>query len=36
MLDIEPNHRIVLSPFAVKRLTEFMQQLVKEYGAAIP
>src|SRR5258706_1023872 len=30
-LDIELNHRIVLSPFAVKRLTEVMQNLMKEY-----
>ena len=30
-LDIELNHRIVLSPFAAKRLTELMQQLMKEY-----
>ena len=30
-LDIEPNHRIVLSPFAAKRLTELLQQLMKEY-----
>lgn len=32
-LDIELNHRIVLSPFAAKRLTELMQQLMKEYEA---
>lgn len=30
-LDIELNHRMVLSPFAAKRLTELMQQLMKEY-----
>ena len=30
-LDIELNHRIVLSPFAARRLTELMQQLMKEY-----
>lgn len=30
-LDIELNHRIVLSPFAAKRLTELMQQLMQEY-----
>lgn len=30
-LDIELNHRVVLSPFAAKRLTELMQQLMKEY-----
>lgn len=30
-LDIELNHRIVLSPFAAKRLTELLQQLMKEY-----
>ena len=32
-LEIELNHRIVLSPFAAKRLTELMQQLMKEYEA---
>ncbi len=32
-LDIELNHRIVLSPFAAKRLAELMQQLLKEYEA---
>src|SRR6266516_8032169 len=32
-LDIELNHRIVLSPFAAKRLTELMQNLMKEYEA---
>jgi hypothetical protein len=31
MLDIELNHRIVLSPFAAKRLTELLQNLMKEY-----
>jgi hypothetical protein len=30
-LEIELNHRIVLSPFAAKRLCELMQQLMKEY-----
>ncbi|SRR6266568_209881 len=30
-LDIELNHRIVLSPFAAKRLSDLMQQLMKEY-----
>lgn len=30
-LDIELNPRIVLSPFAAKRLTERMPQLMKEY-----
>lgn len=30
-LDIELNHRIVLSPFAAKRLTELLQNLMKEY-----
>ena len=30
-LDIELNHRIVLSPFAAKRLTELLQQLMQEY-----
>jgi hypothetical protein len=29
--DIELNHRIVLSPFAAKRLTELLQNLMKEY-----
>lgn len=32
-LDIELNHRIVLSPFAAKRLSELLQQLMKEYEA---
>ncbi len=32
-LDIELNHRIVLSPFAAKRLTELLQNLMKEYEA---
>jgi hypothetical protein len=32
-LDIELHHRIVLSPFAAKRLTELMQNLMKEYEA---
>lgn len=30
-LEVELNHRIVLSPFAAKRLTGLMQQLMKEY-----
>ncbi|HEU4655738.1 MAG TPA: DUF3467 domain-containing protein [Steroidobacteraceae bacterium] len=30
-LEIELNHRIVLSPFAAKRLTQLLQQLMKEY-----
>jgi hypothetical protein len=30
-LEIDLNHRIVLSPFAAKRLTALMQQLMKEY-----
>lgn len=30
-LDIELNHRIVLSPFAAKRLSQLLQQLMKEY-----
>lgn len=30
-LEIELNHRIVLSPFAAKRLTQLMQNLMKEY-----
>jgi hypothetical protein len=30
-LEIELNHRIVLSPFAAKRLSELLQQLMKEY-----
>jgi Protein of unknown function (DUF3467) len=30
-LDIELNHRIVLSPFAAKRLSSLLQQLMKEY-----
>lgn len=30
-LEIELNHRIVLSPFAAKRLSQLMQQLIKEY-----
>lgn len=30
-LAIELNHRIVLSPFAAKRLTELLQQLMNEY-----
>jgi hypothetical protein len=32
-LEIDLNHRIVLSPFAAKRLTALMQQLMKEYEA---
>lgn len=30
-LEVELNHRIVLSPFAAKRLASLMQQLMKEY-----
>src|SRR6266545_7082544 len=30
-LDIELNHRIVLSPFAAKRLTELLNKLIQEY-----
>lgn len=30
-IDIELNHRIVLSPFAAKRLSDLLQQLMKEY-----
>jgi hypothetical protein len=30
-MEIELNHRIVLSPFAAKRLTGLLQQLMKEY-----
>lgn len=30
-VEIELNHRIVLSPFAAKRLTQLMQNLMKEY-----
>jgi hypothetical protein len=30
-LEIELNHRVVLSPFAAKRLSQLMQQLIKEY-----
>ncbi len=33
-LDIEIDHRIILSPFAAKRLTELLQKLMKEYEAA--
>jgi hypothetical protein len=29
--EIELNHRIVLSPFAAKRLSSLLQQLIKEY-----
>ncbi len=32
-LEIDLNHRIVLSPFAAKRLSALMQQLMKEYEA---
>ena len=32
-VEIELNHRIVLSPFAAKRLTGLLQQLMKEYEA---
>ena len=30
-MEVELNHRIVLSPFAAKRLAGLMQQLMKEY-----
>jgi hypothetical protein len=30
-VEIELEHRIVLSPFAARRLTELLQQLMKEY-----
>jgi hypothetical protein len=30
-LAIELNHRIVLSPFAAKRLAQLLQNLMKEY-----
>ena len=30
-VEIDLNHRIVLSPFAAKRLTALLQQLMKEY-----
>jgi hypothetical protein len=30
-VEIDLNHRIVLSPFAAKRLTSLLQQLMKEY-----
>jgi len=30
-LEIELNHRIVLSPFAAKRLSQLLQNLMKEY-----
>jgi len=30
-LEIELNHRIVLSPFAAKRLTELLNKLIQEY-----
>ena len=32
-MEIELNHRIVLSPFAAKRLAELMQRLMTEYEA---
>jgi hypothetical protein len=32
-LEIELNHRIVLSPFAAKRLSQLLQNLMKEYEA---
>ena len=32
-LEIELKHRIVLSPFAAKRLAQLMQQLMTEYEA---
>ncbi|MFL6601273.1 MAG: DUF3467 domain-containing protein [Steroidobacteraceae bacterium] len=31
-LEIELNHRIMLSPFAAKRLSQLLQNLMKEYG----
>lgn len=31
--EIELNHRIVLSPFAAKRLSQLMQKLIAEYEA---
>jgi hypothetical protein len=30
-LEIELNHRIMLSPFAAKRLSQLLQNLMKEY-----
>ncbi len=30
-LEVELNHRVVLSPFAAKRLSLMLQQLLKEY-----
>jgi Protein of unknown function (DUF3467) len=30
-LEVELNHRVVLSPFAAKRLAVMLQQLLKEY-----
>jgi Protein of unknown function (DUF3467) len=30
-VEIELNHRIVLSPFAAKRLSQLLQNLMKEY-----
>ncbi|TXT25574.1 MAG: hypothetical protein FD134_987 [Gallionellaceae bacterium] len=32
-LEIDLNHRVVLSPFAAKRLAVMLQQLLKEYEA---
>jgi Protein of unknown function (DUF3467) len=32
-LEIELNHRIVLSPFAAKRLSQLLHNLMKEYEA---
>jgi hypothetical protein len=31
IMEIDLNHRVVLSPFAAKRLATMMQQLMKEY-----
>ncbi len=31
-VEIDLNHRIVLSPFAAKRLSALLQQLMKEYA----
>lgn len=30
-LEVELNHRVVLGPFAAKRLSAMLQQLLKEY-----
>jgi Protein of unknown function (DUF3467) len=32
-IEIELNHRIVLSPFAAKRLSRLLQDLMNEYEA---